>query len=137
MIERQTRFTLLLANPDRRSAGLVGRIGQALRGFPNGSCRSITFDRGSEFAAFGLLDERLGSEAWFCDPRSPWQKGAVENANGRIRRFLPGERDLATLNPEELAGITRMLNTPPRRCLGYRTPEEAFHEQLAALTRTV
>ena len=135
MVERQTRFTLLLPNPDRRSQALVGRIARSLQGLPPDSCRTMTFDRGSEFAACGLLADRTATEAFFCDPHSPWQKGAVENANGRIRRFLPSERNLAELNADEFAGIVTRLNTTPRRCPGYRTPQEAFHAQLAALAQ--
>jgi IS30 family transposase len=135
MIERQTRFTILLPNPDRQSNALVGRIGQAWQGLPKGSCRTVTFDRGTEFAAYGLLADQVGTEAYFCDPHGPWQKGAVENANGRIRRFLPGERNLAELAEDDLAGIMGTLNTTPRRCLGYRTPKEAFQDQLVALTQ--
>lgn len=102
-LERQTRFTLLLPNPDRRSQALVGRIGRALRGLPAQGRQTITFDRGIAFAAYGLPADRTGTEA-FCDPHSPWRKGAVENANGRIRRLLPGERNLAEGNADELAG---------------------------------
>ena len=134
MIERQTRFTILLPNPDRQSNALIGRIGQAWQGLPKGSCQTVTFDRGTEFAAYGLLADQIGTEAYLCDPHSPWQKGAVENANGRIRRFLPGERNLAELTEDDLAAIMGRLNTTPRRCLGYRTPKEAFQDQLAALT---
>jgi transposase, IS30 family len=132
MIERQTRFTVLLRNPSRRSSALVGQIGQALNELPRGACRTITFDRGSEFAAYPVLHDQIGAEAYFCDPHSPWQKGAVENANGRIRRFLPSERNLAELTADDLAGIVTMLNTTPRRCLGYRTPQEVFDERVAA-----
>jgi IS30 family transposase len=135
LLERQTRSTFLLANPDRRSSTLVGRIGQSLQELPEGSCRSITFDRGTEFAAYGLLEDRLGAQAWFGDPHSPWPKGAVENANGRIRRFLPGERNPAELTAGEPARLVTSLNATPRRCLGYRTPQEAFQEQLAALAK--
>ena len=124
---------MLLPNPDRQSNALIGRIGQAWQGLPEGSCRTITFDRGTEFAAYALLGRRSGTEAYFCDPHSPWQKGAVENTNGRIRRFLPGDRNLAELADEELQRVTRMLNATPRRCLGYRTPKEAFQHELAAL----
>jgi IS30 family transposase len=63
------------------------------------------------------------------------QKGAIENTNGRIRRFLPGERNLAELAEDDLTSIMGMLNTAPRRCPGYRTPNEAFQQQLAILTR--
>ena len=131
----QTRYTILLPNPDRQSSALVGRIGQAWQGLPEGSCRTVTFDRGTEFAAYAVLARTSGTEAFFCDPHSPWQKGAIENTNGRIRRFLPGDRNLAELADDELQRVTTMLNATPRRCLGYRTPHEAFHEQLATVPR--
>lgn len=134
MIERQTRYAVLLPNPDRQSTALIKRIGHAWQGLPEGSCRTITFDRGTEFAAYALLAQTSGAAAYFCDPHSPWQKGAIENTNGRIRRFLPGERNLAELAEDEIQRITAMLNATPRRCLGYQTPNEAFGDQLAALT---
>ena len=135
MIERQTRYTILLPNPDRQSNALIGRIGQAWQGLPEGSCRTVTFDRGTEFAAYAVLARTSSTEAFFCDPHSPWKKGAIENTNGRIRRFLPGDRNLGELAEDELQRVTTMLNATPRRCLGYRTPHEAFHEQLATLPR--
>ena len=74
MIERQTRFTILLPNPDRQSNALIGRIGQAWQGLPKGSCRTVTFDRGTEFAAYGLLADQIGTEAYFCDRRNGLQQ---------------------------------------------------------------
>ena len=121
----------------RLTDAIVGRIGQRLQGLPAGSCRSITFDRGTEFAAYGLLTDCLGAEAWFGDPHRPWQKGAVENANGRIRRFLPGARNPAELTVDEFARLVATLNATPRRCLGYRTRQEAFQDQLEVLARAV
>ena len=135
MIERQTRFTILLPNPDRQSKALIGRIGQAWQGLPKGSCRTVTVRPRHRVPAEPLVAHRIGTEADLCDPHSPWQKGAVENANGRIRRFLPGECNLAELVENDLASIVATLNATPRRCLGYRTPKEAFQDQLAALIR--
>ena len=63
---------------------------------------------------------------WFCDPRTPWQKGSVENMNGRLRRLLPSRTDLASLTPKDLAGIVCLMNATPRKCLGYLTPAEAM-----------
>ena len=125
MIERQTRYTLLLPNPDRQSNDLNGRIGRAWHGLPEGSCRTIAFDRGTEFAAYATLRHASGTEAYFCDPHSPWQKGAVKNTNGRIRRFLPGDRNLAELAEDGLQRLVAKINSTPRRCLGFRTPKEA------------
>ena len=89
LIERTSRFTFLLPNQDKRSAAVVAGIADALRGLPEDARRTVTFDRGSEFAGYAALDRDLAVKAYFCDPHSPWQKGAVENANGRVRRFLP------------------------------------------------
>jgi IS30 family transposase len=135
LLERRTRCAIRLANPDRRSSTLVGRMVTSLQELPAGSCKSVTFDRGTELAAYDLLTDRLGAQAWFCDPHSPWQKAAIENTNGRIRRFLPSERNPAELSVADLARWVSALHATPRRCLGYRIPHEAFHDQLAALTR--
>ena len=72
--------------------------------------------------------------SYFCDPHSPWQKGAVENANGRVRRFLPREAEPGALEPTPLRRLADRLNDTPRRCLGYRTPREVFEGHLAAPT---
>lgn len=104
-----------------------------LAGPPEGSCRTITFDRDTEFAAYALPAQAPGTEPFLCDPRSPSQKGAVENTNDRIRRFLPGDRTLAEIAGGGLQRVAIMLNATPRRCLGYGTPHEVFHGQLAAL----
>jgi hypothetical protein len=76
MVERQTRYTILLPNPNRQSHALIGRISQTWQGLPEGSCRTVAFDRGTEFAAYALLARASGTEAFFCDPHGPWQKGA-------------------------------------------------------------
>jgi transposase, IS30 family len=68
----------------------------------------------------------------FCDPHSPWQKGGVENANGRVRRFLPRHCEPEALARARLRRLADRLNDTPRRCLGYRTPREAFRQHLAA-----
>ena len=74
MIERQTRYTILLPNPDRQSNALIGRIGQAWQGLPEGSCRTITFDRGTEFAAYAFLGRAIGTQAYSAIPTAPGRK---------------------------------------------------------------
>src|SRR5829696_8763198 len=93
LVERKSRFTFLLANEDKRSTAVIAGIGEALRPLPEDARRTITFDRGTEFAAYPQLDRELAVASYFCDPHSPWQKGGVENANGRVRRFLPREAE--------------------------------------------
>jgi transposase, IS30 family len=134
LVERKSRFTFLLANEDKRSAAVVAGIADALRGLPEDARRTITFDRGSEFAGYAALDRDLAVKAYFCDPHSPWQKGAVENANGRVRRFLPRHCEPEALARAYLRRLADRLNDTPRRCLGYRTPREVFEQHLAAPT---
>ena len=134
MIERQTRFTILLPNPDRQSNALIGRIGQAWQGLPEGSCRTVTFDRGTEFAAYGLLAERS----------APKPTSAIRTAPGRkVRWRTPTVGSAGSCqasatwpsSPRTTCQRVATLNATPRRCLGYRTPNEAFQDQLAALPR--
>ena len=89
----------------------------------------MTFDRGFELMGYPALDRGLGMASYFCDPRSPWQKGAVENANGRLRRYLPGDATAERLTAGSLDALAARLKAQPRRCLGYRTPAEVFTGQ--------
>jgi IS30 family transposase len=134
LVERKSRFTFLLANGDERSAAVVAGIADALRGLPENARLTVTFDRGSEFAAYPELARELDVASYFCDPHSPWQKGGVENLNGRARRFLPRESPPEALARAPLRRLADRLNDTPRRCLGYRTPREVFREHLAAPT---
>ncbi len=126
LVECRSRLVRLIPNHDRRSARVIGAIGEVLAELPATARQTITFDRGSEFLGYAELNRSHGIGAYFCDPHSPWQKGSVENTNGRLRRFLPGELDLATLTPARLHEIERQMNDTPRKCLGFRTPQEAF-----------
>jgi transposase, IS30 family len=132
LIERTSRFTFLLPNEDKRSTAVVAGIGEALQPLPEAARRTVTFDRGTEFAGYAALDRDLAVKAYFCDPHSPWQKGAVENANGRVRRFLPRHCEPEALARVRLRRLADRLNDTPRRCLGYRTPREVFEQHLAA-----
>ena len=126
LVERRSRLTRLVPNHNRRSREVIGAIGQTLAELPPAARQSITFDRGSEFLGYDALTRSHGIEAYFCDPHAPWQKGSIENTNGRLRRFLPGELDPSTLTPDHLREIERQMNDTPRKCLGFRTPHEAF-----------
>jgi IS30 family transposase len=132
LMERKSRFTFLLANEDKRSTAVVAGIADALRGLPEDARRTVTFDRGTEFAGYAVLGRDLAVEAYFCDPHSPWQKGGIENTNGRVRRFLPRHCGPDALARARLRRLADRLNDTPRRCLGYRTPREVFERHLAA-----
>jgi IS30 family transposase len=133
-VERKSRFVFLLPNEDKRSAAVVAGIADALRGLPRDARRTVTFDRGTEFAGYATLDRELAVASYFCDPHSPWQKGGVENANGRVRRFLPRHCEPEALARIRLRRLADRLNDTPRRCLGYRTPREVLEQHLAAPT---
>src|SRR5262249_28647514 len=91
--------------------------------------KPLTFDNGTEFALHHLLHQ-LGIQTFFCDPYSPWQKGGIENAIGRMRRFIPRKTDLAMLPKREFNALLRAYNSTPRKCLDFKTPAETFSELL-------
>lgn len=136
-VERVSRFKVLMKNSDRRSRPVMDGLISSLSPLPAYARQSITFDRGLEFLAWPYLQAGLGVAPWFCDPRSPWQKGTVENTNGRIRRWLPRELDPKLLTSSAITAICQHLNSTPRKCLGYRTPAEVFREKLMDGTSTL
>jgi IS30 family transposase len=121
--ERKTRFLLLARSPSKRAASIARRLKAWLGALPGSLARSITFDNGTEFA----LHHTLGLPTFFCDPHSPWQKGGVENAIGRMRRPLPRKTDLAQLPLKAIRAAVERYNATPRKCLGWKTPAEAFY----------
>ena len=133
MHERYSRILIALRPPGKASRPIAGAMSQVLGQMPPEWRRTVTFDNGTEFALHYWLHE-LGIETFFCDTHSPWQKGGVENAIGRLRRTLPRKTDLATLSAG--AVCTQMVqadNNTPRKCLGYRTPAEIFLESVLHL----
>jgi len=137
LVERVSRFTVLLRNNDRQSKPIMDGLIDTLSALPHAARRSITFDRGTEFTDWPYLQAGLGVQTWFCDPQSPWQKGSVENTNRRARKWLPRDIDPLSINDSDLKGICDQLNTTPRKCLGYKTPSEVFRQKtMAALRRS-
>jgi len=130
LVERQSRYTILTRNRDRNSTGVMSGMIEKLQALPAPARQSITFDRGTEFAYDPLLKQKLGMDSYFCKPQAPWQKGTVENTNGRVRRFLSRDAALAALSDEMLIDICERLNETPRKCLGYRTPAEVLMNAL-------
>jgi IS30 family transposase len=85
---------------------------------------------GGEFAQHSLLKDALKMATYFCDAYASWQKGGIENANGRIRRWLPRQTDLDELSDEDIQDVAMTINLTPRKCLGFRSPAEAFLNEL-------
>lgn len=132
LVERQTRFLLLVALPDGRQAEAVKvALAAKIQELPTHLRRSLTWDRGTEMAAHVAFTIETGVQVYFCDPRSPWQRGTNENTNGLLRQYLPKGLDLTPITQTQLDDIAIELNGRPRQTLGWRTPSEA----LAALVR--
>jgi transposase, IS30 family len=124
--ERQSRFTLLDRPPDRKAARTAKRLATLLAPIPSPLRKTLTFDNGTEFALHYRLTHQLGLQTYFCDIRSPWQKGGVENVIGRLRRWLPRKTKLADLSGRHIETIVGAYNNTPRKCLDFKTPAEAF-----------
>ena len=128
--ERSTRLIWMQRLPSKSASSVAQRIEAALTSLPGQLRRSITFDNGTEFAYHYALRESLSIQTFFCDPYSPWQKGGIENAIGRIRRWLPRKTDLASLSAVQIQQVAAHYNHIPRKCLGYLTSAEAFSKLL-------
>lgn len=134
--ERHSRLTFATIHGNKRSRPLMETLCQHVEGLPATLRRSIAFDNGTEFAEHGMLKHEVGMSSYFCDPKSPWQKGGVENAILRLRRWLPRTTDITRITPEELDQIMDRYNSTPRKCLQYRTPAEVFDDALTVALRS-
>ena len=126
--ERRSRLARRLHSKDADAAAEA--IAAELGGLPATARRTITHDNGGEFARHQTVTEAIGLQAYFCDPHSPWQRGSIENANGRLRRDLPRKTTLGDYTDADIDDVIWNLNATPRKCLGYRTPIEAFAANL-------
>ena len=147
LVERSTRFTMLLHLPPITDQGPRVKNGPALAGhgadavrdaitatittLPEQLRRSLTWDQGTEMAQHAQLRIQTGLPVYFCDPHSPWQRGSNENTNGLLRQYFPKGTDLARHSAEDLAAVAVTLNSRPRKTLGWRTPAEALDQYLA------
>lgn len=128
--ERKTRLTVITRLASKSAAETVTAIADILTRLDPSMRRSVTFDNGTEFARHSLLKDALGLATYFCDAYASWQKGGIENANGRIRRWLPRQTNLDDLSDEEIQDVAMTLNLTPRKCLDFRSPAEAFLNEL-------
>lgn len=124
--ERHSRLTIAVTQSSLKADPVATGLIRILRHLPPQLRRSITFDNGTEFARYRHIERQLGIQTYLCDPRSPWQKGGVENAIGRLRRDLPRKTDLHALPLGTLNDIIAAHNNKPRKCIGFSTPAEIF-----------
>jgi len=134
LCERKTRFTLTAPLKTKLAAETGTEIIKVLGALPQGARKTVTFDNGGEFAQHQRLEAALGVVVYFCDPHSPWQRGTIENTNGILRRDMPRKTDITNYTVQDISDITWAINSTPRKCLGYKTPAEAFLENLRCCT---
>jgi IS30 family transposase len=132
--ERMSRALIVTRLVSKHAEPVARAIGTALAHLPPRLRRTVTFDNGTEFARHYELNT-IGVDTYFCDPHAPWQKGGIENAIGRMRRFLPRRTDLTTLARSDLDALIAAYNNTPRKCLDWNTPAEAFSHQLLHFER--
>jgi len=149
LVERTTRFTLLLHLPpmpehgigprQKNGPALAGHGAEAVRDaiicsiqdLPDHLRKSLTWDQGAEMAQHEKLKSETGINIYFCDPQSPWQRGSNENTNGLLRQYFPKGTDLSQHRRDELDAVAYTLNSRPRKTLGWKTPAEALDEILS------
>jgi IS30 family transposase len=133
LVERQSRFLVLVKLPDSRSApDINAALVKAARQLPKQLARSFTWDCGKEMAKHLDFTVATGITVYFCDPSSPWQRGTNENTNGLLRQYWPkGVTDFRALSQANLDAVARRLNERPRKTLGYRTPADVYRELVA------
>ena len=112
--ERQSRLLLATRPPNKAANRVAAHLHALLKGLPPRLRQTMTFDNGTEFARHRLL-HRLAVKTFFCDPYAPWQKGGIENAIGRMRRFIPRKTDLATLSDQPLPRPLARLQQHPSK----------------------
>jgi IS30 family transposase len=153
LVERMTRFTLLLHLPRMTGHGHDARVknGPALAGhgaeavrdaitrtiitLPEALRRSLTWDQGAEMAQHAGLKVDAGVQVYFCDPHSPWQRGTNENTNGLLRQYFPKGTDLSVHNADAIAAVAATLNARPRKTLAWKTPAEALDRLLRSANK--
>jgi IS30 family transposase len=153
LVERMTRFTVLLHLPPMTGHGYEARVknGPALAGhgaeavrdaitrtistLPEELRRSLTWDQGAEMAQHAGLKINAGVQVYFCDPHSPWQRGSNENTNGLLRQYFPKGTDLSAHSAVAIAAVAATLNARPRKTLAWRTPAEAFDDLLQSANK--
>jgi IS30 family transposase len=132
LVERSTRFLMLVALPGghHQADAVADALAAAITTLPKQLARSLTWDLGHEMAQHQRFTIETGVQVYFCDPKSPWQRGSNENTNGLLRQYLPRRLDFRTLTQADLDAIADELNGRPRQTLGFKTPSQALAEVL-------
>jgi IS30 family transposase len=131
LVERKTRFVMLIALPNGHAADVVAdALAKKIIELPEQLRRSLTWDQGKEMASHARFTDETGVPVYFCDPRSPWQRGSNENTNGLLRQYFPKRTEIAHYTQAELDDVAAELNGRPRQTLGFKSPSQALDEVL-------
>ena len=132
LVERSTRFVMLVALPsgNHKADVVADALAAAIQRMPAQLAKSLTWDQGHEMAQHARFTAATGVEVYFCDPKSPWQRGSNENTNGLLRQYLPKTLDFRTLTQDDFDAIALELNQRPRQTLGFKSPSQALAEVL-------
>jgi len=131
LVERQTRYVMLVKLAGKDSTTVVNALIKNARKLPQELYKSLTWDRGTEMHGHKRFTMATDIRVYFCDPQSPWQRGSNENTNGLLRQYMPKGIDISGYSQLELNAIARQLNQRPRKTLGFHTPAEMFSERVA------
>ena len=131
--ERKTMFTYSAPLLSKKAIETAETLVSYMKTIPPEARKTMTFDNGGEFAAHDKLLQELGIPSFFCDPYASWQKGGVENTNGRLRRDLPRKTDIKNMSKEEFDEVILNYNMTPRKSLGWLTPLEVFNKNLGGV----
>lgn len=126
LVERRTRFVMLIKLAGKDTTGVIAALTQHVRKLPAELRRSLTWDRGHEMADHAKFTVATKVQVYFCDPQSPWQRGSNENTNGLLRQYFPKGTDLSGYTQSYLNQIALRLNTRPRQTLGFASPAETL-----------
>lgn len=134
LVERHSRYVMLLALPNGRTTeDVTAALKSQVRTLPKQLVKSLTWDQGIEMADHAQFTVDTGVQVYFCDPRSPWQRGSNENTNGLLRQYLPRTADLSKYSQADLNNIARSLNRRPRQTLDWMTPSKALERAVASI----
>jgi IS30 family transposase len=132
LVERASRYVVLVRVPTKDTETVIRALTRRVQRLPQGLMTSLTWDRGLEMAAHRTFSLATDVQVYFCDPRSPWQRGSNENTNGLLRQYFPKGADLSGVTQAQLDRVARRLNTRPRQTLGFRTPAATLAATVAA-----
>jgi IS30 family transposase len=131
LVERRSRFVILVKLPEKRTDVVVEALINAVRKLPAVLKKSLTWDRGSELTEHAKFTVATDVRVYFCDPRSPWQRGSNENTNGLLRQYYPKGVDLSAVSQAQLDVVARKLNTRPRETLDWKTPAHTLEASVS------